>query len=322
MELNWVDWVILAAVAFYIIDGWERGMVNLLGNLASFLGSLWLAVKYHAPVGNFLADKFGLPAAWVRLAGYLLVAVVSEAVLSEGVALFFAKFPKKIFTSKVNHWLGAVLSALSAAVVTAFILLLVLALPLRGTVKQDIKSSGIGSPLVRISERYGGRLTSSLDEVTREVIKFLTIQPQSRERINLEVKPAEDELVVDEVSESRMVELVNAERRKVGLSELRLDVKIREVARAHSRDMFEKRYFSHYSSVGRDAGDRLESVGISFSYAGENLAYAPDVDTAHRGLMDSESHRANILDSRFRRVGVGVIDAGIYGQMFTQVFAD
>jgi uncharacterized protein YkwD len=52
------------------------------------------------------------------------------------------------------------------------------------------------------------------------------------------------------------------------------------------------------------------------------LALAPTLATAHTGLMNSEGHRANILEPKFKRVGIGVIDNGVYGKMFVQVFTD
>lgn len=86
--------------------------------------------------------------------------------------------------------------------------------------------------------------------------------------------------------------------------------------------MFERGYFSHYSSEGKDVGDRLIEAGIYFNYAGENLALAPDINRAHQGLMDSPGHRRNILDPAFGKIGIGVIDGGVYGKMTTQVFTD
>jgi uncharacterized protein YkwD len=52
------------------------------------------------------------------------------------------------------------------------------------------------------------------------------------------------------------------------------------------------------------------------------LAYAASVDLAHNGLMRSPGHRANILSADFGQVGIGVIDGGIYGKMFTQEFTN
>ena len=91
-------------------------------------------------------------------------------------------------------------------------------------------------------------------------------------------------------------------------------------AREHSAEMFSLRYFGHISPVSGSPFDRLEAAGIAYSRAGENLAYAQSVAVAHRGLMQSEGHRENILRPEFTRIGIGVISAGPYGRMFTQMF--
>ena len=67
---------------------------------------------------------------------------------------------------------------------------------------------------------------------------------------------------------------------------------------------------------------RLLDADVDFILAGENLAFAPSLDLAHDGLMQSQGHRENILAEEFSRIGIGVIDGGSYGKMFVQVFAD
>ena len=52
------------------------------------------------------------------------------------------------------------------------------------------------------------------------------------------------------------------------------------------------------------------------------MALAPNVDRAHTGLMNSEGHKRNILDPAFGKIGIGVVDGGVYGKMFTQVFTE
>ncbi len=56
--------------------------------------------------------------------------------------------------------------------------------------------------------------------------------------------------------------------------------------------------------------------------AGENLAYASTLAEAHRGLMNSPSHRDAILNKSFGRIGIGVIDGGKSGLMISQEFKD
>ena len=66
--------------------------------------------------------------------------------------------------------------------------------------------------------------------------------------------------------------------------------------------------------------DRMKKHKIRFLAAGENLALGQTLNICHRGLMNSPGHRANILNPAFGRVGIGILDGGIYGLMITQSF--
>ncbi|MGH2500680.1 MAG: CAP domain-containing protein, partial [Candidatus Limnocylindria bacterium] len=121
-------------------------------------------------------------------------------------------------------------------------------------------------------------------------------------------------------AERALAELVNEARRAHGLPALTIDPRLVAVARAHSTEMFRLEYFGHQSPVSGSPFDRLDAAEIAYTRAGENLAYAHSVAIAHRGLMDSPGHRANILRPEFTRIGVGAISAGPYGRMFTQLF--
>lgn len=322
MHVNWIDLVIIAVVMYQMYDGWGRGFTQLFANLGSFLASLWFAVRFHGVVGNFFVQKFGIPSMWTDVLGYIGVALVSQLVIEEALIVGISRLPQKFLASKANRWLGSALSAVNAIIIVSFFLLLILSLPLRGTIKQDIRNSSVATWLVVLSERYGGSIQSSFDEIAKDAVRFLTVQPGSKEQIPIDVPKQGLSLSVDSVAESKMVQLVNKERTERGLGALTIDTAIIGVARGKSRDMFERRYFSHYDPDGKNAADRLDEAGVAFTVVGENLAYAPDLSSAHQGLMNSEGHKANILEPRFHHIGIGVIDGGIYGKMFTQIFTD
>ena len=94
-----------------------------------------------------------------------------------------------------------------------------------------------------------------------------------------------------------MLALVNEERTSRGLNALEMDDALREVARKHADDMFKRGYFSHDTPEGVDPFERMRRDGIRFGLAGENLALAPTLDTAHEGLMNSPGHLANIMNA-------------------------
>ena len=119
-----------------------------------------------------------------------------------------------------------------------------------------------------------------------------------------------------------MLLLVNAERKKKGLKLLNIDEELKKVARAHSADMLTRGYFSHMTPEGKDPFHRMKQAGITYKKAGENLAYASTLAEAHKGLMNSPSHRAAILNKSFGRIGIGIVDGGKNGLMISQEFRD
>ncbi|MTI96489.1 MAG: hypothetical protein FH749_13615 [Firmicutes bacterium] len=120
--------------------------------------------------------------------------------------------------------------------------------------------------------------------------------------------------------EKQMLELVNAERAKVGVAPLKLNMEVTEVARVKSKDMLENNYFEHQSPVYGSPFEMLSTFGINFSTAGENIALYHDVTAAHQGLMNSPGHRENILREEFSQLGIGIIKAADGRLYITQLF--
>jgi uncharacterized YkwD family protein len=132
--------------------------------------------------------------------------------------------------------------------------------------------------------------------------------------------PSEPDVKGLTADENKMLELVNAERKKAGLKPLQNDMRLVDLSRKKSKDMIDKNYFGHTSPTYGTPFDALKSNGITYRYAGENLAGAPTLERAHSGLMNSPGHRANILNSNFTHIGIGIVDGGPYGKMYTQTF--
>lgn len=120
-------------------------------------------------------------------------------------------------------------------------------------------------------------------------------------------------------AENTVIELANAARDKAGCAPLRFDTRLRTAARAHSTDMGVHDYFSHTSPNGDTFADRIEDAGYPHPGA-ENIARG--YETAAEvmdGWMNSEGHRANILNCGLRTIGVGVY-YGAGGPWWTQDF--
>ena len=118
--------------------------------------------------------------------------------------------------------------------------------------------------------------------------------------------------------EQEVVTLVNAERAKYGLSALTLDAALCGYARVKSQDMHDQGYFSHKSPSYGSPFDMMRSFGVSYQYAGENIAMGYSSPAAVvNAWMNSEGHRANILSANYTSIGVGyVADGGYWTQWF------
>ncbi len=115
---------------------------------------------------------------------------------------------------------------------------------------------------------------------------------------------------------SEVVRLVNQERTKAGLGPLQVHAGLTKVAMDKAKDMYHNNYFSHQSPTYGSPFDMMRSYGISFRYAGENIAKGQrtpqEVMTA---WMNSSGHRANILSQNFTHIGVAYYN-GVWVQVF------
>ena len=109
--------------------------------------------------------------------------------------------------------------------------------------------------------------------------------------------------------------LINRERTRRGLRALRVNKRLSRAAVSHTRDMIQRRYFAHESRSGVNVVDRLLSTGylggVRNWLVGENLAWGSGARSTPRealvGWMNSPSHRRNMLNRRFREIGIGVV---------------
>ena len=114
----------------------------------------------------------------------------------------------------------------------------------------------------------------------------------------------------DEQAEQQLVQLLNQERARQGLPELRVDDRLRQAARDHSRLMADHKQLSHQISGEERLSKRLAATGIRFNNDAENVAYDDSVEGAHQGFMHSPGHRANILSPKYNAVGIGIVRRG------------
>jgi len=325
-NLNWIDYIIMAVLFFYIIEGYAIGFLASFLDLIGFILSFIIGLKTYIFAGNFISHFFSIPPSFSKALGFLFIALISEIIIG----FILRGFIYRIFMEKYsvrdkileafNHLLGVIIGMFSALILLSFILTLIVSLPVSVFLKRSVSSSKFGNILIVKTQGFEKELNNIFGPAINDTLSFLTVEPKSEETINLKFKTGN--LSIDQNTEAKMLIMVNKERQSQGLTFLERDEKLTQVARKHCKDMFARGYFSHYTLEGLSPFDRMVQADVHFTYGAENLALAPNVTMAMQGLMESPGHKANILSSNFARIGIGVIDGGVYGEMFCQEFTD
>lgn len=157
---------------------------------------------------------------------------------------------------------------------------------------------------------------------TQQPAQVTTPQPvqQQQQQPVTETQPVTTTQTTSVLSayEQKVVDLTNQERAKNGLPALKVDLTLSKMAREKSRDMSANGYFSHTSPTYGSPFDMMKKYGISYRYAGENIAMGQRTpEEVVKAWMNSEGHRKNILSPNFNYIGVGYVSQGNY---WTQEF--
>lgn len=317
-SFNLIDVLLAVFILFGVWGGWLRGFLRATLQLVTLAGSLLAAFVGYPFLVAWLEPQWPELGPWAAPLSFLLTYVVATLLLGALTGAIARAFPGKVHTHGINRFLGLAPGFVSGLVTATVVALLLLTVPVSDRLSTLARESAIASRLAEPAEWLEAQLAPIFHPAIRRTMQALKVPRDPTSRVDLPYKVTDPKVRPD--LEARMLEMVNAERAKEGLKPLAPDPEMAEVARAHSRDMFARGYFSHVNPEGQEPFDRMRKANVRFLAAGENLALAQTLVTAHQGLMNSPGHRANILRPQFGRLGIGVLDGGRYGLMVTQNF--
>ena len=318
MPWNPVDLLLVAIVLVGAWSGFRRGFLFAALDLLTLVASLaaaFLGWRTAAPWVERAAPSLGV---WAAPLCFVAIFLLVHLVLVTVLLRVAQRVPRQVHGSVVNRFLGLAPGLANGAVHAVVASVLLLALPLGARIGTWSHQSALAPHFSEPGEWLERQLADVFHPAVQRTLQVITVKPESREGIRLDFRVANARARPD--LEAQMLDLVNQERRTAGLRPVQPDPALTQVARAHSQDMLARGYFSHYTPEGRDLEDRLRAAHIGYLSAGENLALAPTLHTAHTGLMHSPGHRANLLRPQFGRLGIGILDTGNHGLMVTQAF--
>ena len=160
-------------------------------------------------------------------------------------------------------------------------------------------------------------LVDSMEEVTKPGLPLVLDSPEDKEPVDEPtpteeptpveelIEPEEDETPIEDQYAAEVLRLVNIERSKVGISELTADEDLRNAANRRAIEI--KKLFAHDRPDGSSCFTVLDEAGISYRATGENIAIGHrSPEEVVEGWMNSQGHKENILEERFRKLGVGI----------------
>jgi uncharacterized protein YkwD len=317
---NLVDLIIVIVILMYVIHGVRLGAWLSVGRLLALVGSVIGAFALYQRLGAWVSAQINLHLPFAYVLAFLIIFIIVQIIIQIFLNSLYRLIPESWKGTVVGKIVAVIPAVINGLIFVALMVILVIVLPISPDLRDRVSQSVIGGEVMEqlpaIEQRANHFFGGALDQALTHIL----IRPGTDETINIPHRPKT--LAVDEATEERMLELINRERLAAGVPPVVIDRELTEVARLHSRDMWERGFFAHNNPDGESPFDRMREGRISFLIAGENIALAPALGLAHRGLMNSPGHRENILDPRFGRVGIGVIDGGAYGKMFTQKFTN
>jgi uncharacterized membrane protein required for colicin V production len=320
---NWIDIIIIFFLATQFIFGFYQGFIFLLLDLLSLVFAFILSIFSYQITASILESYFSVSIAYANILGFF----INFFILKYSSLFLFDFLRKKSLKKKINpsfsKIMGGITSVISGIIIIIIFLTIVVSLSLPISFKEKVLTSFFGKNLLSQDGKLGQKLNDIFDPLLIDIFSKnepILIDPESTEKIDLNIQP--QNLVIDEISELEMLKLINQERNKRNLKKLEVDPILKKTAYSHSLDMAKNGYFSHYNLENKGIKERVGELDKTKIIIGENLVVAYDVESAHKKLMNSPAHRQNILSSFYRKIGIGVVDMGNYGKIFTQDFSD
>src|SRR6266567_578049 len=208
MAFNVIDILLLLLVLLSVLNGYRRGFILGLLDLAGWVLSLLAGLRFYQPVARWLAVYIhSLPQIWNRPLAFILIAVIVGLAVHLVGNVILRRLPKDIHQRQVNRLFGIIPGLANGLITTAIVSALLLAIPLNEGLRERTRASASVNRLAVYTERLEAALHPVFGEAIAETLNLLTIRPESNERVKLPYTVAAPRPRPE--LEARMLDLVN-----------------------------------------------------------------------------------------------------------------
>ncbi len=319
-----LDFILGLYLAALAVRGWVRGAVKEALDLAGLVVGVFVGFRVSAPIGDFLADRFDVTPEWARLGAGIVIFILVGVGFSI-LASMLGRFMSLPGLNLSNRLLGTGVAVAWGVFLILVLVSIIEAVRVPDAIAERIEDSTVLTALAGPEALPRDMLESVAgDDVIGSLLALKEIAGAERVILDnddvFEMPPSSADRLSESPDEASVsFDLLNNERVAAGRAPLAPSEGLSEIARAHAVDMYVNGYVSHVSPTTGGIRERVERAGIRLAVVGENLALASSTRAVHDGFVRSDSHRRNMLERSYDRVGIAAID-GPYGLMVVQVF--
>lgn len=316
--MNFIDIILAVLIFTCTLIGYKKGFINSFSNLVKWVGAFTIALLFYLSASPLIKQNFAVQDQWQLPLSFLIVFIFSFSLLSIAV-LFVNKCFDASAQKNVTNRIAGIIPGFAAGIIAAAIISKLLASSFWMQVTNETKNS----MLCMLLDHSSAWVSTDLNNIfNTPVEQKISGASEAGPGMNQSDELRCSDFYSRPDFEEQLLQLVNAERIKHGIKTVIADIEMQQVANEHARDMYTRGYFSHNTPEGTDPFERMKKAGIDFMFAGENLAHSSNLFSAHKGLMQSPGHRANILNPAFGKLGIIILDGGPKGLMIVQEFRD
>lgn len=306
----------------YIYQEAQIDIVRALGNFLHIVGTLLISLILYPYLSDififylFLTKELSDAISFILVFGIVFVLWTFPIIFFNKRLKIIQKSPdtRSIGTS-LNIILSASFGFLSYTLLCSYMLAILLSFPIAGIIKKSIGQSFVGSALSAQTYTIESQLKKAAG-FTNHLLNYTAIEPDSKKTTLLNFTTIDQ--TREKNYEDAVLKILNAIRKRNNIPLLVPNAVLTLVSEAHAKDMLARGYISHTTPEGYFVSDRIESAGGRI-YAQEIIIFTQAINLASVGLQDPIFNKI-IQNSYLQRVGIGVLDAGLYGQIVVIVF--
>jgi uncharacterized protein YkwD len=313
--MNTVDITLIFIIALSAFIGYYKGFIHFCAVIVKWCGSTAAPFFITPIIVTLLAPQLRVQTNWLYSISFILLFLICFALFS-----FLEKRITRYTKREIHiHWFNKTSGI--AAGVAGGVLLSAICIHITGAVNNKSVNQELSASVAAAyyknnvgnnAEAYINNTTAAMDAL--QVAGAASSNTNNTESFQTYTFNSDAE------KELQLLQLVNEERMLHQLAPLQINSELSTAAKLHGADMFTRGYFSHNTPEGKDPFHRLNDLHIPYKYAGENLAYSFSIIKAHAALMQSPGHRANILNPKFSKIGISVLNGGEKGLIVVQEF--